>query len=74
MIGYPARPVAKPGHEADLKKRTLSHLYNARPTWLNNTHKTLDAAVANKGTADEIHAVYSSNHINCFLVGIAIVM
>lgn len=46
MIGYPARPVAKPGHEADLKKRTLSHLYNARPTWLNNAHKTLDAAVA----------------------------
>ena len=43
---YPARPVAKPGHEADLKKRTLTNLYNARPTWLDNAHKTLDAAVA----------------------------
>lgn len=44
--GYPTRPVAKPGHEADLKKRTLTNLYNARPTWLDNAHKTLDAAVA----------------------------
>jgi hypothetical protein len=31
--------------EADLKKRTLTNLYNARPTWLDNAHKTLDAAV-----------------------------
>lgn len=44
--GYPARPVAKPGFEADLKKRTLTNLYNARPAWLDNTHMTLDAAVA----------------------------
>jgi type II restriction/modification system DNA methylase subunit YeeA len=44
--GYPARPVAKLGHEADLKKRTLTNLYNARPAWLDNAHKTLDAAVA----------------------------
>ena len=26
--------------------RTLTNLYNARPTWLDNAHKTLDAAVA----------------------------
>jgi type II restriction/modification system DNA methylase subunit YeeA len=44
--GYPARPAAKPGFEADLKKRTLTNLYNARPAWLDNAHKTLDAAVA----------------------------
>jgi type II restriction/modification system DNA methylase subunit YeeA len=44
--GYPIRPVAKPGHEADLKKRTLTNLYNARPAWLDNAHKMLDAAVA----------------------------
>ena len=44
--GYPLRPVAKAGHEADLKKRTLTNLYNARPAWLDNAHKTLDAAVA----------------------------
>jgi len=45
--GYPARPVAKSGHEADLKKRTLTNLYNLRPSWLDNAHKALDAAVAN---------------------------
>lgn len=44
--GYPDRIVAKPGHEADLKKRTLTNLYNQRPAWLDNAHKALDAAVA----------------------------
>lgn len=31
---------------ADLKKRTLTKLYNARPTWLDLAHRKLDAAVA----------------------------
>jgi len=31
--------------EAKLKKRTLTNLYNARPTWLTNAHDKLDAAV-----------------------------
>ena len=44
--GFPKRPVAKPGHEADLRKRTLTNLYNARPAWLDLAHKTLDQAVA----------------------------
>jgi type II restriction/modification system DNA methylase subunit YeeA len=44
--GYPDRIVAKPGHEAELKKRTLTNLYNARPAWLDNAHQALDAAVA----------------------------
>jgi type II restriction/modification system DNA methylase subunit YeeA len=44
--GYPKRPVAKPGHESDLKKRTLTNLYNSRPAWLDNAHKALDKAVA----------------------------
>jgi len=44
--GFPKRPVAKPGHEADLKKRTLTNLYNARPAWLALAHKELDKAVA----------------------------
>ena len=44
--GYPDRIVAKPGHEADLKKRTLTNLYNQRPPWLDNAHKALDQAVA----------------------------
>ena len=30
---------------ADLKKRTLTALYNARPTWLANAHNALDRAV-----------------------------
>ncbi len=29
----------------ELKKRTLTNLYNARPTWLANAHTQLDAAV-----------------------------
>ncbi len=44
--GFPKRPIAKPGHEADLKKRTLTNLYNARPPWLDMAHKALDQAVA----------------------------
>ena len=45
--GYPLRPVAKDvGLKSDLQKRTLTNLYNARPAWLDNAHKTLDAAVA----------------------------
>uniref|UniRef100_UPI0035B22277 type IIL restriction-modification enzyme MmeI n=1 Tax=Accumulibacter sp. TaxID=2053492 RepID=UPI0035B22277 len=44
--GFPQRPVARPGHEADLKKRTLTNLYNARPAWLDMAHKALDTAVA----------------------------
>lgn len=32
--------------EAELKKRTLTNLYNARPTWLDNAHKKLDTAVS----------------------------
>ena len=45
--GYPKRPV--PRHETvakELKKRTLTNLYNARPQWLADAHAALDAAVA----------------------------
>ena len=31
---------------AELKRRTLTNLYNQRPTWLDNIHGRLDAAVA----------------------------
>jgi hypothetical protein len=44
--GFPKRPVAKPGHEANLNKRTLTNLYNAKPAWLVNAHQALDKAVA----------------------------
>ena len=43
---YPDRIVAKPDHEAELAQRTLTKLYNARPSWLAQAHHTLDAAVA----------------------------
>lgn len=44
--GFPKRPVAKPGFEAELKKRTLTNLYNTRPPWLDMAHEALDTAVA----------------------------
>ena len=31
--------------DAELKKRTLTNLYNERPTWLDLAHKQLDRAV-----------------------------
>ena len=45
--GYPKRPVARDETAAnELKVRTLTNLYNARPQWLADTHAALDAAVA----------------------------
>jgi type II restriction/modification system DNA methylase subunit YeeA len=46
LAGFPLRPVAKPGHEAELKKRTLTNLYNTRPAWLDNAHRELNTAVS----------------------------
>jgi hypothetical protein len=44
--GYPDRLMPKPEHATELKKRTLTHLYNQRPAWLDHAHRALDAAVA----------------------------
>ncbi|MBP6583963.1 MAG: adenine methyltransferase [Chromatiaceae bacterium] len=44
--GYPDRIIPKPEHAVEIKKRTLTNLYNARPAWLDNAHQALDAAVA----------------------------
>jgi hypothetical protein len=45
--GYPRRPVARDEAAArELKARTLTNLYNARPQWLADVHTALDAAVA----------------------------
>ena len=44
--GYPDRIIPKPEYVAELKKRTLTNLYNARPSWLANAHQELDKAVA----------------------------
>lgn len=43
---YPDRIIPKPEYVAELKKRTLTHLYNQRPTWLDHAHRALDVAVA----------------------------
>jgi len=45
--GYPDRILPKDVvAAAELKKRTLTNLYNARPQWLADAHRDLDAAVA----------------------------
>jgi type II restriction/modification system DNA methylase subunit YeeA len=45
--GYPDRILPKDEAAAlELKKRTLTNLYNARPAWLDNAHKALDEVVA----------------------------
>ena len=47
MLGYPTRAVARDDAAAnELKVRTLTQLYNARPQWLADAHDALDAAVA----------------------------
>jgi hypothetical protein len=43
---YPDRLLPKPEFAAELNRRTLTHLYNARPAWLDQAHRQLDAAVA----------------------------
>ena len=45
--GYPKRPVSRDQAAAkELKKRTLTNLYNTRPQWLADAHANIDAAVA----------------------------
>ena len=45
--GYPKRPVPRDDAAAkELKKRTLTNLYNNRPQWLADAHVALDASVA----------------------------
>jgi type II restriction/modification system DNA methylase subunit YeeA len=45
--GYPDRILPKNGAAAQvLKTRTLTNLYNERPSWLHNIHRDLDEAVA----------------------------
>ena len=47
MKGYPDRILPKDEAAAlVLKTRTLTNLYNERPSWLDNAHRTLDEAVA----------------------------
>ena len=43
---YPKRLVARDDTEKELRSRTLTNLYNARPKWLADAHAALDAAVS----------------------------
>ncbi len=47
MPGFPKRPVPRDkAAEKELRRRTLTNLYNKRPQWLSDAHATLDVAVA----------------------------
>ena len=69
VLGYPKRPVACDQAAAkELKSRTLTSLYNARPQWLVYAHAELDAAVAaaygwdaDISTDDALEALLESN-------------
>jgi type II restriction/modification system DNA methylase subunit YeeA len=56
--GYPDRILPRDEEAAkELKKRTLTNLYNVRPQWLSNAHAALDEAVAEAyGWGDEWRA------------------
>lgn len=76
----PKDPDSKPLPEADLKTRTLTNLYNARPEWLSNAHRTLDHAVFAAYiwpptlTRDEILArLLALNHQRAFAQSTAVV-
>ncbi|MFW2830909.1 class I SAM-dependent DNA methyltransferase [Sphingomonas sp. ID0503] len=61
--GYPDRILPKDEDAAkELKKRTLTNLYNARPQWLANAHAALDQAVADAyGWGDDWRAGVAAN-------------
>ena len=63
--GYPDRILPKDEAAAkELKKRTLTNLYNARPQWLAQAHAALDAAVAQAyGWGAEWAVGMSDDHI-----------
>jgi hypothetical protein len=44
-VSYPRLVAWDEGCTAKLRKRTLTNLYDARPTWLDLAHRKLDAAV-----------------------------
>ena len=47
MPGFPERILPKDEEAAkELRKRTLTKLYNERPAWLDHVHHELDEAVA----------------------------
>jgi hypothetical protein len=45
MTMVPSTASSPGASEEELKRRTLTNLYNQRPTWLDLAHRTLDHAV-----------------------------
>jgi len=44
-VRYPRVVASDEGCARELKRRTLTNLYNERPTWLDLAHRKLDEAV-----------------------------
>ena len=66
--GFPRRLIPRLGHEADLRTRTLTNLYNERPSWLQIAHEELDQAVAGAyGWNDYTAAMTDAELINRLL-------
>ncbi|MBM5572423.1 MULTISPECIES: class I SAM-dependent DNA methyltransferase [Deefgea] len=63
VAGFPDRIIPKPEHAAALKKRTLTNLYNERPSWLARAHEKLDLAVAQAYGWDDYTPVMSDEEI-----------
>ena len=69
--GYPQRPVPRDEAAArQLRKRTLTNLYNDRPQWLADAHAALDGAVAaaykwdaDIGEDDTLEALLAMNRL-----------
>lgn len=61
-VRYPRTTPRDEDCAEELKKRTLTKLYNERPTWLDQAHRKLDEAVFaayrwDAGTRDDRHAL-----------------
>jgi len=53
--------MAEAARDPRFKKRTLTHLYNERPTWLKLAHETLDRAVLTAYTATDPEGEWSED-------------
>lgn len=61
--GYPERVLPILGREADLRMRTVTNLYNERPTWLAKAHEELDVAVARAYGWDDYSSSMSDEEV-----------
>ena len=67
VAGYPDRIIPKPEYAKAIKERTLTNLYNLRQKgevqWLDDLHRTLDAAVARAYGWDDYTPAMSDEEI-----------